>query len=121
MDTLGVGAVWLLAWLSWGLFPLGSLPNRGVLILMPVVAIIGCFCFLIAHRLMFNTRGASLLSATGWTVLAVIFLLMTATFVVGAIRLRSYELMKGSVLSAAFSLACAFARAQAVRRRTSRW
>ena len=121
MGALGIGSAGLAIWMIWKIAARGTMPTAGAVATICVIAIVASFCLLTAHRLATKASGGhrSPLSASGWTMLGVVFLGMAAVLALAAFDSRSYEPLHGAVYAFALAIGCFFARAQG-RSRTKR-
>ena len=114
IGAFGTGSAVLAIWMTWKIAARGTMPNVGAVAVLCVVSIVASFCLLTAYRLATNASGGrrSPLSASGWTILGIVFLSIAAALALAAFDARSYEPLRGTVYSTALAIGCFFARAQ---------
>jgi hypothetical protein len=121
MGAFGIGAAGLAAWMIWKIAARGTMPAAGAVAVLCAVSIVAGFCLITAHRLLTKTPRdyRSPLSASGWTILGVVFLVMGASLALAAFNSQSYEPLRGTLYAIVLAIGCFFARAQ-VQSRTKR-
>lgn len=114
--SFGLGLTALAAWMVERQMTLRGAIQPDAAVFIVVAGLISLFCLLVGFRLAFNrpNRYGSILSPTGWAILAILFALISCATFLLAVFTRGYVHIAGSIFAAWFAYKAFQARTAAM-------